>query len=96
MVRADIFTGSLAVFEESGEPACGRAAKSGWLFFAAFGGEIRSNYFQYRAHFRESQSFRLAASRLGGQIERRFPAKNLIFDFIVGETGSKRKFLSKI
>jgi hypothetical protein len=25
-------------------------AKSGWLFFAAFGGEMCSNYFQYNAH----------------------------------------------
>ena len=87
MVRNDIFSGSLAVFKERGEPACGRAAPEGepsvpygagklrGLVFAAEGGEIRSNYFQYRAHFRESQSFRLAASRLGGQIERKFPAK---------------------
>jgi len=41
MVRADIFTGSLAVFEERGEPACGRAAKSRGLVFAAAGGEKR-------------------------------------------------------
>jgi hypothetical protein len=75
MVQADIFNESFGSFsKERGDP-CGRTAKSGWLFFAAFGGEIRSNYFQYRAHFRESQSFRLAASRLGGQIERKFPAK---------------------
>jgi len=31
--------------------------------------------FQYSAHFRESQCFRLAASQLGGQIEGKFPAK---------------------
>ena len=38
----------LEIVKERGEPR-GRAAKSGWLFFAAAGGEIRSNYFQYRA-----------------------------------------------
>jgi len=38
----------LEIVKERGEPR-GRAAKSGWLFFAAEGGEMRSNYFQYRA-----------------------------------------------
>jgi len=76
VVQADIFTGSLAVFKERGEPRCaGRAAKSGWLFFGAFGGEIRSNYFQYSAHFSKSQSFWGRLASLGGQIEGKFPAK---------------------
>ena len=65
------FTGSLAVFnKERGEPA-----KSGWLFLAAAGGEIRSNYFQYSAHFSKSQRFMGRLASLGGQIERKFPAK---------------------
>jgi len=34
----------LEIVKECGEPACGRAVKSGWFFFAAFGGEICSNY----------------------------------------------------
>jgi hypothetical protein len=76
VVQADIFTGSLAVFKERGEPRrAGRVAKSGWLFFAAFGGEIRSNYFQDRAHFSKSQSFWGRFASLGGQIEGKFPAK---------------------
>jgi hypothetical protein len=41
----------LEIVKERGEPACERAAKSGWLFFAAFGGEMCSNYFRYRALF---------------------------------------------
>jgi len=66
----------LAVFnKERSEPACGRAAKSGWLVFAAEGGEIRSNYFQYSAHFSKSQRFMGRLASLGGQIEREFPAK---------------------
>ena len=69
------FSGSLAVFEEHGEPAGGRAARLRGLFLAAFGGEKCSNYFQYSAHGRICQAFRLAASRLGGQIERDFPAE---------------------
>jgi len=40
----------LEIVKERGEPACGRAAKSGGFFFAACGGEICSNYFQYSAH----------------------------------------------
>ena len=69
-------TGYLAVFtKERGEPACGRAAKSGWLFFAAAGGEIRSNYFQSSAHFSKSQRFMGRLASLGDQIEWEFPAK---------------------
>jgi len=45
------------------------------LVFAAFGGEICSNYFQYRAHFSKSQRFVGRLASLGGQIEREFPAK---------------------
>ncbi len=60
------FTGSSAVFiKERGEPACGRAAKSQGLVFAAFGGEMRSNYFQYRA-FSKSQRFIGRLASLGG------------------------------
>ena len=51
----------LEIVKERGEPACGRAApvvetsfhygagKLRGLVFAAAGGEMRSNYFQYRA-----------------------------------------------
>jgi hypothetical protein len=42
---------------------------------ATFGGEIYSNYFQYRAHFSKSQRFMGRLASLGGQIERKFPAK---------------------
>jgi len=36
---------------------------------------MRSNYFQYSAHFSKSQSLRGRLASLGGQIEREFPAK---------------------
>jgi len=74
----------MAVFnKERGEPACGRAAKSGGFFFAACGGEICSNYFQYSAHFSKSQRFMGRLASLGGQIERKFESKNLIFGFVL-------------
>jgi len=66
-VKIVVVKEKLEIVKERGEPT-----KSGCLFFAAAGGEIRSNYFQYRAHFSKSQRFMGHLASLGGQIERDF------------------------
>jgi len=72
------FTGSLAVFnKECGESGSRRASRLTERFtFAAEGGEMRPNYFQYTQPARKSQIFGSRLASLGDQIVRNFGRKN--------------------
>ena len=70
MVRADVFTGSLAVFRFAAKPLIFAGD-----FLAAAGGEMRSNYFKNGAPRRKSQCLARALPALGDQIVRSFRDK---------------------
>ena len=71
MVRADVFTGSLAVFRFAAKPLIFAGG-----FLAAAGGEMRSNYFKNGAPRRKSQCLAARHAPLGDQIVRNCRGKN--------------------
>jgi len=70
MVRADVFTGSLAVFRFAAKPLIFCEG-----FLAAAGGEMRSNYFKNGAPRRKSQCLAARDAPLGDQIVWNFRGK---------------------
>ncbi|TAL48989.1 hypothetical protein EPN83_02535 [Patescibacteria group bacterium] len=70
MVRAGVFTGSLAVFRFAATPLIFAGC-----FLAACGGEMRSNYFKNGAPRRKSQCLAARNAPLGYQIVRSFWGK---------------------
>ena len=64
------FTGSLAVFKFA------ISGRNFWGLRAAFGGEMRSNYFKNTAPVRKLQAVLCTAAASGGQIVGNFGLKN--------------------
>ncbi len=67
-------SGSLAVFKNAAKPL--KLNFRGLPVFAAAGGEMRPNYFQYTQPVRNSQIHLARFGGLGNQIERNFGLKN--------------------